>query len=160
MTTNSGSTLRKKAGVAALAVSLVGGAEGLRQVAYRDSANIPTACYGETKNIRMGMKFTLYECNALLVQSLYLADDAVERCVKKYLPDTRRVALISFTYNVGAAAFCSSTLVRKLNAGDIIGACDQIPRWNKITVAGVSVPLPGLSNRREVERQWCMKGLT
>lgn len=160
MTINSGSTLRKKAVVAALAVSLVGGLEGLRQVAYRDSANIPTVCYGETKNVRMGMRFTLPECNALLLKSLYLADDAVERCVKTYLPDTRRVALISFTYNVGTSAFCSSTLVRKLNAGDIVGACGQLPRWNKITVAGVRIPLPGLSNRREAERKLCMQGLT
>lgn len=147
---------RKKAVALSIALSLVAGAEGLRQVAYLDPVGIPTACFGETKNVRMGQTFTLEECKAMLAASLLEADQAIERCVKVPLPPAREAALISFTYNVGGGAFCSSTLVRKLNAGDTPGACDELLRWTKAR----GVELPGLKRRRAEERQLCMQGLT
>jgi lysozyme len=149
-------SLKQKAGLAALCVSLVGGFEGIRQIAYRDPVGIPTACFGETKNVRMGMKFTMAECNAMLLDSLEIADKAVDHCVKVPLPNSRRAALISFTYNVGADNFCRSTLVKKLNAGDTVGACEEFPRW----VYAKGIKLPGLVNRRNAERDICMRGLT
>jgi lysozyme len=149
----SGSTLKKNVALATLCCSLVGGFEGLRQVAYRDPVGIPTACFGETKGVRMGQTYTLDECNGMLLDSLEDADNAVRRCVHAPLSDGRRAALISFTYNVGAGNFCSSTLVRKLNAGDP-QACDQMLRWNRAR----GIPLPGLTKRREAERDLCMKG--
>lgn len=98
------------------------------QVAYLDFVGIPIACFGETKNIRMGRTFTVDQCTGMLLDSLSQADVAVSSCVKVPLSDTRRAALISFTYNVGGFAFCGSTLVRKLNAGDGAGACDELPK--------------------------------
>ncbi|GLK65426.1 lysozyme [Paracoccus kondratievae] len=43
-------------------------------------------------------------------------------------------ALVSFTYNLGAGNLASSTLLRKLNAGDYAGAAAEFPRWNKAVV--------------------------
>lgn len=149
-------TLRKRAGLAALCCTLVGGFEGIRQIAYRDPVGIPTACFGETKNIRMGMKFTMEECNGMLLDSLVIADDGVGKCAHVPMPDTRRAAFISFTYNAGVANFCHSTMVKKLNAGDTIGACNEMPKW----VYAHGIKLPGLVNRRNAERDLCMKGLT
>lgn len=149
-------TLRKRAGLAALCCTLVGGFEGIRQVAYRDPVGIPTACFGETKNIRMGMRFTMEECKGMLLNSLVIADDGVDACVKVKMPDTRRAALISFTYNAGVTNFCKSTMVKKLNAGDTVGACNELPKW----VYSRGIKLPGLVNRRNAERDLCMKGLT
>lgn len=57
-------------------------------------------------------------------------------------------ALVSFCYNLGAKALSTSTLMRKLNAGDTFGAADEFLRWNK---AGGKV-LAGLTRRREAER--------
>lgn len=57
-------------------------------------------------------------------------------------------ALVSFTYNLGARSLSTSTLLRKLNAGDYAGAADEFLRWNK---AGGKV-LTGLTRRREAER--------
>lgn len=147
---------RSRLAVITLGATLVGGFEGLKLVAYKDPVGIPTACFGETKNIRMGMKFTMNECNGMLRESLIEHDDGMMKCIKVPLSDTRHVALLSFTYNVGVGNFCNSTLVKKLNAGDIVGACDQLPRWNKAK----GIVLPGLTKRRTVEREWCMKGIT
>jgi lysozyme len=147
---------RKKAGWCAIAVACVSGFEGLRTAAYLDPVSIPTACFGETKGIRMGQTFTVDQCKGMLADSLEIANRGVDSCVRTYLPDTRRAAFVSMTYNIGVANFCGSTLVRKLNAGDTRGACDEMLRWTRAK----GIVLPGLVKRREAERQMCLQGLT
>lgn len=149
-------TNKQKAAWVAIAVCCVSGFEGLRQVTYLDPVGIPTACFGETANVRMGEKFTVEQCKDMLADSLRKAHAAVERCVKVPMPPPREAGLTSFTYNVGGSAFCGSTLVRKLNAGDVVGACDELRRWT--TARGVK--LPGLVARREQERTMCLAGVT
>lgn len=149
------SRLRKSSVAAALAISLVGGFEGVREVAYLDPVGIPTACFGETRNIKLGMKFTRAECNNMLIEGLIRHEEGMMRCTKVDMPDTRYIALLSFTYNVGVGAYCGSTLVRKLNSGDTSGACDQLLRWDK----AMGFRLPGLTKRRHDERELCLKGL-
>lgn len=151
------SRLAKGSAIAALAVSLVGGFEGLRLYAYKDPVNVVTACYGETKNIRMGMKFTKAECDEMLVRSLAEHEAGMRRCLRSpdALSEKTYVAFLSFAYNVGTGAFCKSTLVRKANAGDLRGACEQLPRWNR---AGGRI-LRGLTKRRAEERKLCLEGL-
>ncbi|WP_256937108.1 glycoside hydrolase family protein, partial [Enterobacter chuandaensis] len=63
-------------------------------------------------------------------------------------------ALYSFTYNVGAGAFSRSTLLKKLNTGDVPGACIELQRW---TYAG-GKQWKGLITRREIEREVCEWG--
>lgn len=145
-------TTKKKAGWAAIALTVVAGFEGLRQYAYLDPVGIPTICFGETKGVKMGDKATLEQCKGMLLDSLYEAHESVSRCVKVPMTESREAALVSFTYNVGGSAFCSSTLVRKLNVGDTVGACNELLRWNK----SKGIVLPGLVNRRAEERKLCL----
>ena len=62
-------------------------------------------------------------------------------------------ALVSFVYNVGGAAFGSSTLLRVLNEGKY----DQVPvemrKWTKAHKDGQVVELPGLVKRRAAESE-------
>lgn len=149
-------TNKQKAGWAAIAITCVSGFEGLRQAAYLDPVGIPTVCFGETKGVKLGQVKTIDECKGMLHDSLMISDQSVERCVHVPMSDDRHAALVSFTYNIGGGAFCASTLVKKLNAGDIVGACNELPKWNKAR----GITLPGLTKRREQERQLCMMGLT
>ena len=64
------------------------------------------------------------------------------------LTENQKAALQDFVYNVGATAFASSTLARKLNLGDTPGAADEVPKWNH---AG-GVVLAGLTKRRAAEQ--------
>jgi lysozyme len=57
-------------------------------------------------------------------------------------------ALVCFAYNVGLRNLKTSTLIRKFNAGDILGAADEFPRWNK----AAGKVMRGLSRRRNAER--------
>ncbi|WP_236780085.1 lysozyme [Alcaligenes faecalis] len=57
-------------------------------------------------------------------------------------------AMVDLAYNIGVSAFQGSTLVRLFNAGDVAGAAEQFPRWNK---SGGKVLL-GLRRRRAADR--------
>jgi lysozyme len=61
-------------------------------------------------------------------------------------------AMIGLSYNIGGSAFCNSTLVKKLNAGDYQGACKEILRWDHFQ----GKPLRGLTIRRQKEYQQCI----
>ena len=143
--------------VGALAVSaaaLVGIAmhEGYRGEAYRDATGIPTIGYGETAGVKMGDRTTPERALVQLLTSTEKHADAIRQCIKVPLYQHEFDAYVSLSYNIGAGAFCRSTLVKKLNAGDYAGACEEIRRWNR---AGGKV-LPGLVKRREAEYRMCM----
>lgn len=62
---------------------------------------------------------------------------------------------IDFVHNKGSQNMSTSTMRRKANAGDLIGACRENPRWNKGTVKGVSTVLPGLQLRGDSNDEIC-----
>ncbi|WP_052052443.1 lysozyme [Halomonas salina] len=136
----------------ALAVGTVSHFEGKRNDAYVDPVGVVTICYGHTATARIGQTHSDEECERLLAGDLGDAFDAVDTRVRVDLPPTRRAALASFVYNVGSGAFGRSTLLRKLNAGDTVAACNELDRW---VYAGGN-ELPGLVRRRDVERWLCL----
>ena len=62
---------------------------------------------------------------------------------------------IDWLHNKGEGAFTTSTMRRKANAGDLVGACHENPRWNKGTVNGVRQVLPGLQGRGDANDEIC-----
>ncbi|MBL4833640.1 MAG: lysozyme [Pseudomonas sp.] len=143
------------AGSLAMAVSVVAYFEGISFPAYLDPVGIPTICYGHTATAKLGQTKTEAECQALLQQDLGAALDAVDKHLPN-IPPATRAALGSFVYNVGTGNFQSSTLLRKAKAGDLVGACNELPRW----VYAKGQKLNGLVRRREAERQLCLEGLS
>lgn len=61
-------------------------------------------------------------------------------------------AVVSWAYNVGSGAACSSTLMRKLRARDYSGACDELLKWRFAS----GRELRGLAIRRAEERRLCL----
>ena len=145
-------------GVATQAVNFTGPNEGLKLVAYKDrlARDLPTVCYGETRGVQLGMRFTKAECDAMLVKALgEFADTSVERCIKAPISDEAYVAFLDLAYNIGSGAFCKSTVVKRWNAGDKAGACDAVLAFNR---SGGQVR-KGLILRRQRERALCLKGI-
>lgn len=144
------------AAAAALAVSTVAFYEGTVLRSYRDPIGIITACTGHTgPELKMGQTYTHEQCEDMLYKDLAKHAAALD-CINRPLSDGQKAAFLSFAFNVGNGAFCGSTLVRKANAGDMLGACAELSRW---TWAG-GKQLPGLVNRRAAERQLCERGLS
>nr|WP_249212244.1 glycoside hydrolase family protein [Burkholderia cenocepacia] len=89
------------------------------------------------------------------------------------LSEGERIAYTDFTYNAGAANLAASTLLKKVNAGDRVGACHELPRWTCATVekgkgdaSGTCATkdrskkqLPGLVKRREAAMRACLSSL-
>jgi lysozyme len=126
--------------------------EGLRLTAYKDSVGVLTIGYGHTgKDVVPGLTITQADADQLLASDLVEAENAVSRLVKVPLSDNQFGALVSFTFNVGTSAFAGSSLLKKLNAGDYEAEPAELAKWNKGTVNGKKVVLPGLTNRRAAE---------
>lgn len=134
-------------------IALIKEFEGCKLTAYQDSVRVWTIGYGWTqpvdgKPIRAGMTIKQETAERLLKTGMVSYESDVSRLVKVGLTQGQFDALVSFTYNLGARSLSTSTLLRKLNAGDYAGAADEFLRWNK---AGGKV-LNGLTRRREAER--------
>ena len=137
-------------------IALIKKYEGCRLTAYPDpgTGGAPwTIGYGWThpvdgKPVSPGMTIHQATADRLLKIGLVSYENDVLKLVRVKLTQGQFDALVSFAYNVGSRALSTSTLLKKLNGGDIKGAADEFLRWNK---AGGKV-MPGLTNRRKAER--------
>ena len=139
--------------IASLFIGGKDGVEGRVYEPYKDVAGVWTVCDGHTGNdIIKGKKYTDRECDRLLWNDLKPVKQTVDGLVKVQLNEYQRASLYSFTYNVGSGAFSKSTLLKKLNAGDQEGACEELRRW----VYAGGMKFRGLMNRRDMERSMCL----
>lgn len=136
--------------------------EGWVTVTYDDVAHgsaLPTACGGVTGakyGVQAGKRYSQTECEAMTARAMLDHALAIQHCTPAGLPTQTHAAFIRFTYNVGATKTCSSTLMKKARAGDLRGACAEIPKWK--FAAGRE--FPGLVKRRVRERALCDAGLS
>lgn len=130
--------------------------EGKVNHTYVDPVGILTSCYGHTgPELKKGQTFSDTECLVQLAEDLVEHDEGMMKVVMVPLSDKERAAYLSFTYNVGVNAFSKSTLLKKLNLGDRLGACKELLKWNK---AGGKI-LGGLVKRRQAEYELCIEGV-
>lgn len=134
--------------------------EGLRLHAYLDSAGVPTIGYGHTAGVEMGQHISDQRAEEFLRADLLWAENAVNSVVRVPVSQAQYDALVSLTFNIGESAFRTSTLVQKLNDGDMAGAANEFLRWDKATVNGQKQVIPGLSSRRAAERQLFLAGVS
>ena len=138
-----------------LAVGLVAGFEGLETKPYQDIGGILTYCYGETEGAIINAEYTPKQCRTLLENRVQEFNDAAREMITVDMPPKREAAVTSWLYNVGIAAGKKSTLVRKMNAGDTLGACRELDRWVYVGRTYIR----GLANRRAMEKELCLDGL-
>lgn len=126
---------------------------------YLDIVKVATACDGLTgADIKIGRHFTETQCALMLEARLAETARHVMACTPGLaltIPgrDFVRFAAVSLAYNVGWPTYCSSTMRRQINAGQIWAACNSLTWFNR---AGGRV-LRGLVDRRAREQQICLK---
>lgn len=141
----------------ALAISgafIVAPFEGKENKAYIDPVGIVTVCYGNTgKEAVLGKTYTDEQCLNQMATDLKEHDKQLMSVVKvPFKSDYQHAAMLSFVYNVGIGNFSSSTMLKRLNAGNYGGACLELTRW----VYAKGKKLNGLVTRRTKEYLYCM----
>lgn len=144
------------------AASLAGLAinEGYRDTAYNDGGGVQTVGFGTTTHpdgspVKPGEKTNPVRALIALQSHVNQTEIAIRTCIGDVpLYQHEWGAYVSLAYNIGTGAFCSSTLVKKLQQTppDYTGACTQIKRWNKDNGHVVA----GLVARREQEYVRCL----
>lgn len=133
-------SLRNKVIAALTGATMLGGAitgvvqhnEGLSLTTYKDSAGIPTICYGETKGVKMGQRATLSDCQKQLIQSAGEHAKALDG-LPMQLSDVALIGSIDFIYNVGVAGFNGSAVKRHLKNLDYAAAGKAVLNWRYIS---------------------------
>jgi lysozyme len=127
--------------------------EGFRSEPYQDSGGVWTIGFGSTRDgdsqpvTASTPPVTMDEARALAKRDLTWAAREVTNDVTVQLTDNQVAALEDFIYNLGAGNFRSSTLLRKLNAGDFDGAAAEFDKWDR----AAGQVLAGLLRRRQAE---------
>ena len=140
--------------VSLFGVDLICDFEGKRLVAYDDGVGVWTIGFGTTIypngiKVKKGDTCTEAQAKSYMAHDLKKFEQAVNGAVNIPLNQNQFDALVSLAYNIGTGAFNKSTLVKKLNAGDIRGAADQFDVW--VNAGGKR--MQGLVNRRAKEKE-------
>jgi lysozyme len=102
-------------------VKLIYKEEGVRLKAYLDQVGIPTIGVGFTyypgtgRKVKISDRITLVGCDTIFKHIIKVYEEAVNRSIKVILTQNQFNALVSLCFNIGAAAFAGSTLVKKIN---------------------------------------------
>ncbi len=127
--------------------------EGYRENAYTPVAgDVPTIGFGTTTGVKLGDRTSPERALTVAMRDVQGFEGAIKECVTVPLHQYEYDAYTSLAYNIGSNAFCKSTLVRKLNTQDYVGACNQILRWDQFK----GKPLAGLTKRRQEEHKKCL----
>lgn len=127
--------------------------------------DVPTYGFGSTTRadgtrVQMGDKTTPVAALQRSLEFIQVSEAKIKRCIAVPLAQGEYDVYVEMSYNIGAGAFCSSTIVRRLNALDYAGACQAILMWNKVGATDCSVPgnktCWGLWQRRLDARTKCL----
>lgn len=107
-----------------------------------------TIGWGHTgSEVKPGLVWTQEQADAAFLVDVTRFERDVLSLVKVPVNQGQFDALVLFAYNVGSKSLETSTLLRKLNAGDYDGAALEFRRWNK----NDGKVMRGLTRRRAAE---------
>ena len=153
--------------LAALSLSAVALVGIVMHEGYTDRAvipvpgDVPTIGFGTTQGVKIGDTTTPPKALSRALSDMQKFEGALKQCVTVPLHQHEYDAFVGFSYNVGSGAFCRSSMVKKLNAGDYPGACREILRWTYFQGKDCAAPenarlCGGLAKRRQDEYRQCI----
>lgn len=130
-------------------IALIKSFEGCRLEAYQDAGGLWTIGYGHrSPSIHAGDEITQAQADAYMLSDVRECARTISPWISGLISQNEFDACVSFAYNLGTGRFHNSALLRKINAGDIVGAGNEFLRWNQ----AAGKVLAGLARRREAER--------
>lgn len=121
---------------------------------YLDAVGLPTAGVGhllsaaEKQTFRVGTAISKEQSDAWFDVDLQKHSKVIDDLVKVALTQGQYDALTSLVYNIGGENFRTSTLLKRLNAGNYQAAHDAFDSW----VFAGKKKLLGLIRRRNAEQ--------
>lgn len=134
--------------------------EGEKLKSYQDVGGVWTICRGHTATAKPNMTVTKEQCKLIYESDVGKAFDQTWAVIDTGVTVNELVAYTDFVFNAGIGNFKKSTMLRKLNAGDHVGACDALLKWKYAGGKDCSNPLNkclGLWKRRKDERLLCLQ---
>lgn len=140
-------------------LSLIKRWEGLRLNSYTDVAGVWTIGYGHTRTARPNQTITETQAEALLLEDVAWAEEAINTYVTVPLTQNQFDALVSWVFNVGVDwvvmnGFKDATFIKELNKGNY----EAVPAGLRLFVNAGGKRVQGLVNRREDEIRLWNKG--
>lgn len=135
-------------------ITLIKRYEGLRVGAYLCPAGRWTIGYGHTRGVQPGDKITRQQAESMFEEDLEAFSSEVVALLKgSPVKQGEFDALVSFAYNCGVQALATSSLLRKVRAGDKAGAAKEFGKWHHVSSSGKLIDEPGLVARRQAEAE-------
>jgi lysozyme len=126
---------------------------------YKDPVGLPTLGVGhlltreELRKFPVGTPISKATSRAYLRADLKRFEDALSGLIEVPVTQSQFDALLSLAFNIGEENFTKSSVLRKTNKKDFVGAAAAFMSWTKArNKAGKLVVLPGLVRRRKAER--------
>lgn len=159
--------IRQRTAITALSISAAAMVGLVMHEGYSDEAiipvagDVPTIGFGTTAGVKLGDKTTPPAALARALRDVQVKEGALKACISVPLAQCEYDAYIDLAYNIGEGAFCRSTIVKRLNAGDYRGACEAILMWRMFQGNDCSLPenkrrCGGLWTRRQTEYRQCL----
>jgi lysozyme len=110
--------------------------EGRRLTAYRDTKGILTVGIGHTSmagapTVYEGLTITSAQCDEIFARDIAKYEATVNEAIKRPIGQNQFDACVSLCYNIGQEGFKGSTIVKRINNGDMYGAAEAFLMWNK-----------------------------
>jgi len=123
----------------------------------------PTLGFGSTTRtdgspVRLGDTTTPPQALEQTLRDIVRFEGALKACIRVPLHPHEYDVYLDQAYNVGAKAFCESTMARLLNEGRYAEACAQFDRWVYFQGKDCRNPVhrcQGLVARRTAQRKRC-----
>jgi lysozyme len=108
--------------------------------------------YGHVSSAREGAEVSRDEAEALLLYDLGHVASVVRSAIYAPIHRNQLEALIALAFHIGTENFLRSTTLHRFNAGDSLGAAQEIERWCRADLDGEAQVVDALVRRRAAEK--------
>lgn len=134
------------------AVELIKRFEGYRRAAAPLGDGRYTIGYGHSKTARANIEIDERDAEALLIYDLLAVTSAVNDLTFTPLTQNQFDALVCFAFNIGVDNFKGSSVLRRVNEGNLLQAAAAIEMWRKSEFEGERIVVDALVRRRAAEK--------
>ncbi|WP_340646572.1 glycoside hydrolase family protein [Phenylobacterium sp.] len=138
--------------VSRTAIDLIKRFEGYRRKSAQLADSRWTIGYGHTLTAREGAEVSEQDAEALLLYDLIAVAHSVNEWTYTPLTQNQFDSLCAFAFNIGVDNFRRSSVLRRVNEGQLLQAACAMELWRKADFEGERIVIDALVRRRSAEK--------